>query len=59
MSKKATARKDSKRAAQLASSAAAVSTPAESELSYDDMLSELEAIVSEADVRLAEEEGAL
>ena len=59
MSKKSTTRKNSKKVVQLTSSAAAVSTPAESELSYDDMLSELEAIVSEADVRLAEEEVSL
>ncbi|WP_435928894.1 hypothetical protein [Dryocola sp. BD613] len=59
MSKKATTRNNSRQAAQLTSSAAAVSAPAESELSYDDMLSELEAIVSDADVRLADEEVSL
>ncbi len=59
MSKKSTTRKNNKKVAQSPLSAAAVSTRAEPELSYDDMLSELEAIVSEADVRLAEEEVSL
>ncbi|NIY49656.1 hypothetical protein [Cedecea colo] len=59
MSKKATTRKHSKKVVQSTSSAAAVTSAVESELSYDDMLSELEAIVSEADVRLAEEEASL
>ena len=56
MNKKSATRKNSKKVVQSPLSAAALSTRAEPELSYDDMLSELEAIVSEADVRLAEEE---
>ncbi|MGB7803569.1 hypothetical protein [Buttiauxella sp.] len=39
--------------------AAIITATAESELSYDQMLNELEAIVIEADVRLAEEEASL
>ncbi len=58
MSKRPTTGKNSSKVVQL-TSPAAIATPAEPELSYDDMLSELEAIVSEADVRLAEEDVSL
>lgn len=58
MSKKSTARKNSLKAVQSPLPAVAVKTAA-TELSYDEMLSELEAIVIEADVRLAEEEVSL
>lgn len=58
MSKKSTARKNSPKAVQSPLPAVAVNTAA-TELSYDQMLSELEAIVIEADVRLAEEEVSL
>ncbi|WP_435947044.1 hypothetical protein [Dryocola sp. BD586] len=58
MSKKSTTRKNGKKVVRSAAPAAATAS-AEAELSYDEMLSELEAIVSEADVRLAEEEAVL
>jgi len=49
-----------KKAAKKAVPAVAVATTTdEVELSYDEMLNELEAIVVEADVRLAEEEASL
>lgn len=56
MSKKSSTKKTAKKAV----SAVVVSTTtADVELSYDEMLNELEAIVVEADVRLAEEEASL
>lgn len=59
MNKKSNNRKNSKKVVQSASPVVAETKSAEAELSYDEMLSELEAIVSEADVRLAEEETVL
>lgn len=60
MSKKSTAKRHEKKAAPVAVAATTVvATAFETEMSYDDMLTELEAIVSEAGVRLAEEEGTL
>lgn len=60
MSKKLATRKSTKKAVSSPVAAAAIITAtAESELSYDQMLNELEAIVIEADVRLAEEEASL
>ncbi|MEW7313412.1 hypothetical protein AB1E22_12035 [Buttiauxella gaviniae] len=55
MSKKSIAKHREKKAAQ----ATVTATHEQAELSYDEMLTELEAIVIEADVRLAEEEGTL
>lgn len=60
MSKKLATRKSTKKAASSpAPEVAIVATISGCELSFDEMLSELEAIVSEADVRLAEEEASL
>jgi len=60
VSKKLATRKSTKKAIQSPVTAAAIITAtAESELSFDQMLNELEAIVIEADVRLAEEEASL
>ncbi|WP_418230287.1 hypothetical protein [Buttiauxella izardii] len=53
MSKKPSNKKAAKKAVP---AVAVATTTAEVELSYDEMLNELEAIVVEADVRLAEEE---
>ncbi|WMY76799.1 hypothetical protein RHD99_20850 [Buttiauxella selenatireducens] len=53
-------RKSTKKATPSPVAAAAIVTAtAESELSYDEMLNELEAIVIDADARLAEEEATL
>lgn len=55
MSKKLATRKSTKKAAPSPVAAVAIVTAtAEPELSYDEMLNELEAIVIEADVRLTE-----
>lgn len=59
MSKKSTAKRNEKIALQPAVAATVVATNPQAEMSYNDMLTELEAIVSEADIRLAEEEGSL
>jgi hypothetical protein len=59
VSKKSTAKRNEKKALQPAVAATVVATNPQAEMSYDDMLTELEAIVSEADIRLAEEEGSL
>ncbi|MCE0801213.1 hypothetical protein LVQ79_15470 [Buttiauxella sp. A2-C1_F] len=59
MSKKSTAKRNEKKVLQPAVAATVVATNPQAEMSYDDMLTELEAIVSEADLRLAEEEGTL
>ncbi|MCT4714733.1 hypothetical protein MUA01_07055 [Enterobacteriaceae bacterium H18W14] len=59
MSKKNNAKKNGIKKAHLSDPAIGVMATAEPELSYDDMLSELEAIVSEADMRLVEEETSL
>lgn len=60
MSKKLATRKSAKKAAPSPVSAVTVvmETP-DTQLSYDEMLTELEAIVSEAGVRLAQEEASL
>lgn len=55
MSKKTSVSRNRKKAAPLTTAAVAGTTTAAAELSFDEMLSELEAIVSEADTRLAEE----
>lgn len=63
MSKKLSAKRNGKKAQQPAiaatTAAVAITAAAESELSFDEMLSELEAIVSEAGSRLTEEETSL
>lgn len=59
MNKKSNNRKNSKKVVQSAAPVVAETKSAETELSYDEMLSELEAIISEADVRLAEDETVL
>ena len=60
MSKKQAARKSKKKAAlSHAPEVAVVKAASDCELSFDEMLNELEAIVTEADVRLAEEEASL
>lgn len=60
MSKKLATRKSTKKATPSPVEAVAIVTAtAESELSYDEMLNELEAIVIDADARLAEEEASL
>lgn len=59
MSKKSTAKRHEKKTVPAAVATTVVATSLETELSYDEMLTELEAIVSEAGVRLAEEEATL
>lgn len=56
MSKKSSTKKTAKKAV---SAVVVATTTADVELSYDEMLNELEAIVVEANVRLAEEEASL
>jgi hypothetical protein len=56
VSKKPSTKKTAKKAV---SAVVVATTTADVELSYDEMLNELEAIVVEADVRLAEEEASL
>jgi hypothetical protein len=56
VSKKSSTKKAAKKAV---SAVVVATTTADVELSYDEMLNELEAIVVEADVRLAEEEASL
>ncbi|OAT15097.1 hypothetical protein M979_4045 [Buttiauxella noackiae ATCC 51607] len=56
MSKKPSTKKATKKAV---SAVVVEATTADAGLSYDEMLNELEAIVVEADVRLAEEEASL
>jgi hypothetical protein len=56
VSKKSSTKKTAKKAV---SAVVVATTTADVELSYDEMLNELEAIVVEADVRLAEEEASL
>ncbi|BCG10924.1 hypothetical protein BADSM9389_36190 [Buttiauxella agrestis] len=56
VSKKSSTKKTAKKAV---SAVVVATTTADIELSYDEMLNELEAIVVEADVRLAEEEASL
>jgi hypothetical protein len=58
VSKKSAAKRNEKKAVSPAAVAIVLETAA-CELSYDEMLTELEAIVSEAGVRLAEEEASL
>lgn len=58
MSKKSAAKRNEKKAVAPAAVAVVLETAA-CELSFDEMLTELEAIVSEAGVRLAEEEASL
>lgn len=55
MRNKDTTRKNDKKAVRSTAPAVVATPTPESELSYEDMLSELEAIVNEADTRLAEE----
>lgn len=59
MSKKPSASKSRKKAVQSSIAAAVITPAAAPEMSYDEMLSELEAIVSEANLRQAEEEVSL
>lgn len=56
MGKKSSVKKSVKKVMPSTVAPVAVTATTESQLSYDEMLSELEAIVSDADIRLTEEE---
>ncbi|RPH28545.1 hypothetical protein EHN07_08770 [Buttiauxella warmboldiae] len=56
---KSTVKRNKKKVLQPAVAATVIASVENPELSYDEMLSELEAIVSAADIRLATEEDAL